>query len=385
MNKIKSKSFIKQLAMSAVILMFFSHSAFSYSPEMRRAMVSGPWVLFVKPDMQSEGVETDVSVADVEKASDVNKTIPVVGSTKKIQIEKYLPNLQWKITAEKYHGSGDTAQIKITGPNLDQSRWLSTDDSMRSTVKSSVGGVTAKSLYNTPGVDEVVRKFIQPEYIGILTVVPEGKSEPLQFAVKRDFEVELPDSDYKLKVLKYYPHYVIDKKTKTADNQSDRAVNPAIEVQIDGGKGQYRQWIWSRLSSPHMKNKLPVTVEFSEFNFAEKKGNYELLLVSEDKNWLITNDGKNKIVLPAVIGARYPFANDKYGFTISQVIENSILKDDWFNKSNVQANPSLIVKVIDGDKSDRLTLELGKAQQASSEVGGAVVVFKKKMDVVLPH
>jgi hypothetical protein len=204
------------------------------------------------------------------------------------------------------------------------------------------------------------------------------ESDPLQFAIKSGFKVELPNSEYKIEVLKYYPHYGIDKKTKKVQNLSDETVNPAIEVQVQQGKKQYRQWLWSRSSSPHMKYELPVKVKFSEFNLAVKKGYYELLVASKEKVWLIANDGEKKVIQAAEIDIIYPFANDKYGFKITQVIENSILKDEWHNESDSLNNPALVVNVQDGDQSDRLILELNSSQQTSDKVGAAVLIFRKK-------
>jgi hypothetical protein len=217
--------------------------------------------------------------------------------------------------------------------------------------------------------------------IGLVSVVLDDKSKALQFVIKPGFKVEIPKSDYKLEVLKYYPHYGIDKKTKKVQNLSDETVNPAIEVQVQQGKKKFRQWLWSRSSSPHMEYKLPVKVKFSEFNFAAKKGYYELLVASDDKFWLIANDGEKRVIEAAEIDKIYPFADDKYSFKITQIIENSILKDEWHNESDSLNNPALVVSVQDGDQSDRLILQLNSAQQTKGKDGGSVLLFRKKMDM----
>ena len=126
---------------------------------------------------------------------------------------------------------------------------------------------------------------------------------------------------------------------------------------------------------------LPVKVQFDEFNHVAKKGYYSLLVASDDKFWLITNDGEKKIVESAQINKRYPLADDKYGFVITQVHENTILKDEWYNESEALISPGLVVNVRDGDQSEKFVLQLNQAQQTKDKAGGAVLLFRKDMDV----
>ena len=86
-------------------------------------------------------------------------------------------------------------------------------------------------------------EFLDPKSI---SVSMDDKSKPLQFVIDHKFKTELPDSKYKLKILRYVPHYTVDKKTKKVFSQTDNPVNPAIQVQIQKGFKKYKPKITSK-------------------------------------------------------------------------------------------------------------------------------------------
>jgi hypothetical protein len=181
-----------------------------------------------------------------------------------------------------------------------------------------------------------------------------------------------------LKILKYVPHYTIDKKTKKVFSQTDQPVNPAIQVQIQKGFKKYKQWIWGSTYSPHMKNHLPFKVSFDDFKLPKAKGYYTLVVSSSDKQWLISHDGEKRISQKPEIGKEYSFSKLMYDFTIKQILVNTVLKDEWHNESDSLLNPALIVTVREGDNSEQKILMLNKPQQTSDKTGKAMLAFKKK-------
>ena len=378
MDTIK-KGILKNTVCCLFVLVVLSQPVWAFSPEMKRSMVTGPWELVVKSDMKSAGFAVSIEVPDEDKPAEINKMYPIIGSAKKIKVERYFPNYQWKTAPQKYDGPGAVAEVKLAGPKLNQSLWLTTEDAARSVLSSPVGSVAIKKLYRPDKGQEMIDQLLKSGSLGVISVKIDDKSKPLQFVIKNKFQTKIPGTDYKLKILKYVPHYTIDKKSKKVFSQTDQHANPAILVQISKGFKKYEQWIWAKRGSPHMKDTLPYKVSFTDFDLNLSKGRYVFVVGSSDKTWLISNDGKKNFSQPAEIGKSYPFTNDQYSFTVSQVLANTILKDEWYNKSDSLESPVLIVTIQDGDNSEQLILPLNKAQQTSDKTGNAVVTFRKKM------
>jgi hypothetical protein len=280
---------------------------------------------------------------------------------------------------QKYDGNGAVAQVHLTGPKVDQLRWVTTEDKRRSSVSARVGGITLKRLYDTEDSEQVIQQLLKPDTIGLISVSMDDKSKLLQYVINSKFQTKLADSEYKLKILKYVPHYTIDKKTKKVYSQSDQPVNPAIQVQIQKGFKKYKQWIWADTASPHTKNHLPFKVRFADFNLPKAKGYYTLLTGSSDKFWLLAYDGEKRVLQECQLGEKYPFADEEYSISVSQVLANTVLKDEWHNESDSLISPALIVTVQEGDNSEQMILMINKSQQTSDKTGKAVIIFRKKM------
>jgi hypothetical protein len=375
------KLILKKTAICLFVLAVLSQPVWAFSPEMKRSMVTGPWELVVKSDMKSAGFAIPIIVPDEDKPAEIDKMYPIIGSAKKIKVETYYPNYQWKTVPTKYDGPGAVAKLAIEGPRLDKNKayWLTTEDAARSVLSSPVGSVAIKKLYSADKGQEMIGQLLKPGSLGVISVKLDDKVKPLQFVIKNKFQTKIPGTDYKLKILKYVPHYTIDKKSKKVYSQTDQHVNPAILVQISKGFKKYEQWIWAQTGSPHMKDTLPYKVSFTDFDLNLGKGRYILAVGSPDKTWLISNDGKKNFSQPAEVGKSYPFVNEQYSFAVSQVLANTVLKDEWYNKSDSLESPVLIVTISDGDKSEQMVLPLNKAQQTSDKTGNAVVTFRKKM------
>jgi hypothetical protein len=373
------KLILKKTAICLFAMVVLSQPVWGFSLEMKKAMITGPWELVVKSDMKSAGFAIEITVPDEDKPAEIDKMYPIIGSAKKIKVERYFPNYQWKTVPQKYDGSGMVAEVKLSGPRLDQTRWLTTEDAARSALTSPVGSVAIKKLYSPENGQGVIDQLLKSGSLGVISVKIDNESKLLQFVIKNKFQTKIPGTDYKLKILKYVPHYSIDKKSKKVFSQTDQHVNPAILVQISKGFKKYEQWVWAGAGSPHMKDTLPYKVSFTDFDLNLSKGRYVLVVGSSDNIWLISNDGKKNVSQPAEMGKSYPFTNDQYSFVVSQVLANTVLKDEWYNESDFLENPVLIVTIQDGDNSEQLILPLNKAQQTSDKTGSAVVTFRKKM------
>ena len=92
MNKTKKYIFgyaVKSVVLYVLVLTALTQTAWAFSSEMKKAMMAGPWELFVKADMKSPGFAIAVTVPDENKPTDIDKLFPIMGSAQKIRIEIY--------------------------------------------------------------------------------------------------------------------------------------------------------------------------------------------------------------------------------------------------------------------------------------------------------
>ena len=119
-------------------------------------------------------------------------------------------------------------------------------------VSAHIGSVAIRELPAGDAAVAAIEKLTDPGTVGILLVWLRETDAPLAYAVQPGRSMTLPGSDWKLTIARYVPHYSIDRATKQVTSLSEKPVNPAIEVRVQGAGREYRQWLWSQFAmSPH--------------------------------------------------------------------------------------------------------------------------------------
>jgi len=359
----------------AVAVMLLSVGpAMGYSPEMRRAMVKGPWEITVQR-AGAEAVRFPVEVADVDKVADLDRLLPIPGSAVRIRLIKYLPDLKSSESGVEDPAGGVIALVNAMGPGVDQDMWLDASDARRRGITSRAGAIKLLQLYDPKELPLVVRQLAEGKSVGVLSVWRQGERRPLQFVVAVGQTLSVPASGYTLEVLDYMPHYSIDAKTRKVTNASKEPANPAIRIRCSRGGNSVEQWLWSRFpSSPHSRNRLPLRVEFADVDFGEKAGRYILAGAGDSEPWIMFFKDGGIVAEKARTGKNYPLADNRYAVSIKKYFGRGTIKRRWENASESLLHPAVIVSVGKGQDESQLVLEFNQPKRYNID-GGDVMVF----------
>ena len=382
-NTMKSGMHLKACGigiLAIAVVSMLSHRTNGYSPEMRRAMMAGPWEIAVQISTDGQGLSFPIKVADENKPEKLDAVLPVMGTPIEIRLEQYIPDLKWETSVVKRDGGGTVAELGIKGPSLDQKFWLNTDDPARQSMSSPVGGVALKKLHDPNKIEKLMRELANPKAVGVLSIWPQDSNSALEYVVYPKETMTIPASKYKLTVLDYMPHYQIDTKTKEVVNQSKKPINPAIKVSVNDGQNTSEEWLWSKFpSSPHQKVKLPFRMRFTDFDLGDTKGQYILAAAPESKPWLLlSEDGKTRTE-EAIFGRPYPFADEAYSFSIEKLTYGAVIKSDWKNNSENLLSPAIIVMVKNAP-AQQIVLELNKTTHIETGFGTIALIYRHQQE-----
>jgi hypothetical protein len=341
--------------------------------------LTGPWELVVKMGLEGEGLRFPVTVADENKPYKFGSVLPVMGTPIRVRIEEYVPDLMWETAAVKHLGGGTVAKVTVKGKDLEQEIWLNSADLSRQSMSSSIGGVAIRRLHDPNTAEKLVRELTHPQAVGILSVWPEHSNSPFEYAAKVSDAIAIPNSEYKLTVLEYVPHYSIDTETKKVVSQSDKPINPAVRVAGSDGARTFEQWLWAKFpSSPHKEAKLPLRMKFADFDLRNVKGRYILVAAGGSKSWLLFSKKGKKQVERAVLGKLYPFADAEYSFRIEKIVDGATIKTDWKNNSESLLHPAIIATIEQNGTDRETVLELNKPFHHKTRFGTLVLLYRRR-------
>ncbi len=347
------------------------------------AFLGGPWELLVKLKLEGQGLKFPIEVDDEDKPQKLDKLLPVLGTPIKIKLEHYLPDLKWQTTPVEQPGGGAIADLTVKGQGLDERIWLDSDDRAKQYISSEVGGVGIKKLQSSATIEALVKKLKGRAAVGVLSVRPEGGDSPLEYVIdlSKKTTIKIPKSPYKLKVLKYLPHYSIDTKTKKVSKGSDKPVNPAIRIRLDDGKTRHEQWLWSKFASPpHMKKKLPLHMKFTDFDLGGEEGKYIIAVAAGAEPQLVFAEKGKMRTKKLVLGESYPFTNKEYSFTVEKILESGVLKKDWKNNTEKLLHPAIVVTIERNGVQRQSVLELNKPYHDKAGSETMVLMYRRKVE-----
>jgi hypothetical protein len=380
---IKSRAYISVVSIFVLVftgLHIYSSRTYGYPPEMRRAMLGGPWEIVVQMGMDGSMMRFPVKVADENKATMLDQVLPMMGSPIKIRLMQYLPELKWETSIVEDPKGGAAVQIKAKGVNLNQDIWLSSADPAKQSISSKVGSIKIVKLHNPKGIETIIRELTSGKSIGIVSVWDKDLNKPLEYIINTGQTISLPISDYKLKILEYVPHYSIDTTTSKVTNKSNRPVNPAIKINLDNGENNYDQWLWSKFpSSPHMKKDLPLRLQFTDFDIGTTPGNYILVAVQGSEPTLFYIKDGRKHAEQVKLKHEYPFAQKEYTFSIEEFANSAYIKNKWKKGSEELLAPAIIASIEENKTSSQLVLEFNKPNHHRSVSGTMVLLYRREV------
>lgn len=347
----------------------------------RAKILNGPWELAVQMGVEKQELRYPIKVDDEDKPQKLTDIFPVLGTSIKIKLAQYLPDLKWDTAAVENPNGGIVAKLTMKGVDLEQDIWLSSTDPAKKSVSSRIGGVELKKLNDAENIEKLLREITDPDAVGILTIWPDDTGPPIEFVVSRLETIVVPQTRYKVNVLDFFPHYSIDTKTKQTVNRSDKPNNPAIKVGVSDEENTYEQWIWAKFPSyPHGEKKLPLHIQFTYFDLNLTEGRYILVAAPGAEPWLFfAREGKTQLE-KAIFGQPYLFANENYSFAIEKVFDRAFIKTDWKNDSEKLQNPAIIAAIEQNDIEQEVVLELHRPVHHKTTSETIVLVYRPAMD-----
>jgi hypothetical protein len=340
--------------------------------------LGGPWEVLAKMGHEGAAIRLPVSVRDESKPQEMSGMLPVMATPITVRVKRYLPNLAWETAAVEDPNGGAAAKVSLRGESLQQDLWLCARDRERQSISAHIGGVAIKELPAGRLAGEAMENLKNPENVGILLVWLGDADAPLVYAVRPGQSISLPDSDWKLSVLRYLPHYSIDRDTRKITNLSDQPVNPAAEVRVEGGGRQYSQWLWSQFDmSPHKMHQLPFRARFLDFDVGGASGQYILAVTHDLQSYLVhLKDGKRTIER-VELDKRYSFKDERYWFAIEELRGKAGIVDQWKNASETLLRPAIVAEIVQGTEVREVVLELGKPCHHRTALGTLVVLYRR--------
>ncbi|MHC4881467.1 MAG: hypothetical protein ACYTFX_01775 [Planctomycetota bacterium] len=373
------------VAVFAVMLGALTSPTFAYpkGANPHAQFLGGPYELLVQRGMQGAEMVFPVKVDNENVPGNLDAVFPVMGSSAKIKLEQFLPELVWEQYTEKAEKGGTVIKLKAVGPDLDQVFWLCAKDKEKQGVSSTIGGMAIKSLKPNADIKKIAAELADPNAVGILSVFHKDPNEPNVYVVKKDGEIQVYDSPYQFKVLEYMPHYSVDTATRKIANASEEPKNPAIRVRFTDGDNPVEQWLFSRFTShPHMPNKIPTRVEFTDFDLGTNSGNYIVIDSGDGQLQVLLHRDGRKHAEPVKLNTPYPLAGEGYSLILQEIFSDVVLKQRWKNNRDQLLNPAIIAMVDEGDRKEQVVLELNKPQHIRSESETMVLLFRRKVQPV---
>jgi hypothetical protein len=326
---------------------------------------------------EGDAVRMPLSVADESKPQKLKAVVPVLGTPLKVKLERYLPDVKWETTPVDDPNGGPAARLSLRGEGLQQDIWLCARDRERQSITAHIGSIAIREL---PAQAEarVLQELTDPATVGILLVWLAETDSPLVCTVQPGKVIPLAGSSWKLSILRYVPHYSVDRQTKEVANLSDKPENPALEIRVEGNGQKHQQWLWSLFASaPHMKQQLPFRVRFVDFHLGTEPGRYLLVASQGAPSHLFhLKDGK-KHIEQCELGRRYPFEDQRYTFGVDEVRPGARIVTTWKEGSEVLLNPAVVATIIQSASAEQVLLELGKPYHHKTPSGTLVALYRR--------
>jgi hypothetical protein len=371
------------VALVCIAVMLLADAAWPYA-NMASQPIGGPWEIAVQSG-GGDGLQFPVVVPDENKPTLLNNVFPVMGTSVKIKLEQYIPDLKWDTVTVEQPGGGVVAKLTVSGTGLNEEIWLNSDDLPKRSIVSSIGSVATRKLHSASTVEKMVHELTAPDAVGVVSVWSADSNTPTDYVVRKSGTIEASDSKYKLSILEYMPHYSLDTQTKKVANLSSEPVNPAIRVRLEEGKKSVERWLWSKFpSTPHMgKDRNDIELDFLPvftcFDIARAPGRYIIVAASGSDAWILFHKDEKVQAEKIELNRPYPFASEAYFFSVNSIATDAVIKTDWKNNSEKLLRPALVAVLESGEAQQKVILELNKPYHYKTDSGTMIILYRPQV------
>lgn len=248
---------------------------------------------------------------------------------------------------------GDKPALKLTVDG--RQTWLMAAPGERQRVDSKDGKVAVVFGWQRPAA----------KVDGPLHTVKGEKGEPVPVRLGETVAVDA----LKVKALRFFPQFTYDISTKTAVNLSDRPINPALEVEVDGSA---RKWLFANMPGfGHGEG--PNLV----YAFAPEGGSSSatvLAVAGVDRTVLVRKGDGAEQTVPLADGLELE------GVKFGALLEKASVTREPATASQEMKNPALLVEVTREGLTREVMMMAG--QKDPVPVGNGFLTFETRIDDV---
>jgi hypothetical protein len=141
----------------------------------------------------------------------------------------------------------------------------------------------------------------------------------LQASLPIKLDVEQPFGDFRIKILKYVPDFVIDMTTKEVTSRSNEPLNPAILVAVDGPSYRNHRWLFAKfpdfvMHTPDGQPTGPCPLEMVYEDHAAARPRVVDGPIKSFKSTLDVVEGDTAVVQGRILEVNSPFSYKGYTF-----------------------------------------------------------------------
>ena len=353
-----------------------AEQARAFPPEMRRGMIAGPWELVVRLGLEGPGLRHPIEIADYDKVQTFDDVLPVPGSPVSVRLVRYLPDMAVETTVVQDVRGDRVAELLIVGGASEQHIQLAVADLPRRSMTSRIGGVAIRSLHRAETGEALLKRMIDIQSPGTLTVRSNDPNTVECYVVKPGESIDTGHVAGNVRILRYLQHYSVDKETREIVNLSDKPINPAIEIELPGGR---RKWLWSKFpASPHDADEAAPSMAFSDYDLGKQPGCHIIAAAPGRRAWLVSAEQGRRQVRPLELNKPYPFADEQYTFRVLSLHDRAEVLTSPRNRLEQLSNPALVSELVCADTTMPVVLQLGKPSHNKTQFGTVVLLYRQR-------
>lgn len=362
------------LAIRGCLLGLVAFGAIGVEAGPHDAFMGGPWEVMVRIGLEGDILHFPMAVDDESQAQVLSQVLPVRGTSVVLTFTKFVPDLVWTTACVPTPAGGCVAKLQLTGAGLDQQLWLSTGDVGKQSISAPIGGVAIREVR----CRTTLEALMQPHTVGVLTLSGTDSNDVQEIPAQLDRPTPLADGRSTLTVLRYEPHYAMDRQTKAVTSVSEEPVNPAVHIRLQRDAQVHEQWVWERFTAPpHETRAFPLQVRFANTLLGPAENKYLLAVVRNGDAYLCSRRENRLSGAPAILQRPYPFGESGYAFTIAEVAHGATIQNTWMNNSNRLVRPALVGTIQTGETRKQVVLEFNKPYHYKTEEGTLVLIYRR--------
>ncbi|HUU83470.1 MAG TPA: hypothetical protein VM243_08205 [Phycisphaerae bacterium] len=327
-------------------------------------------------------IEVPVELRSAAMPAELDQLVKLPAPLPPIHLERYLPQarLEQNVVPDGSGAGPPAVLVSIEGPTQSYQRWLIADDPLRNRLVSYVGTWRYMTVKDQRQREELFAQFeheLTREPRLVITSAEDHAS--VEVPAHPGTPHALEQSGCSVRVLKFYPHFGLDSKTKQAVNRSDQRVNPAALVEVDCQGRRQEEWVFAKFPGFSMGEKSALPIRIALDCPQESSGatpGFTLVTIGRARHEVWTRQAGEARARPLSQDDRIEITGSQYAFRAAGYVPSGLLEEAYHPTTGRAGVSALQARTLSASgEQETLWLELGKARLVGTASGPIMVVF----------